>query len=213
MPPAEMPGFFMQSRERGGVGIRRIKKLLKSEEGFLAITILGVAGIIAVIGLVVIVVLWIAAYTKASDIYDTVGAAMDYAVSSVSVMTTTGTGTSEETDHSGIENMDQEQVMGNFVNAFCQITEGSYEGGEFAVPGLPGNIVLKDFYPVYPGDSIPPVPTGPGMPRLEGEEANQPGYVVHVDVPIYAGGLWNIEPARVEMKLYRLLQASPIQGG
>ena len=27
------------------------------------------------------------------------------------------------------------------------------------------------------------------------------------------GGLWNIEPARVEMKLYRLLQASPIQGG
>ncbi len=190
----------------------KIKRFWRDEKGFLSITMLGIGGIIAIISLIVIVVLWIAAYTKASDIYDTVGAAMDFAVTSVSVQGTTGTSNDNESDRFGIDNtLSDYEVLERFINAFCQITEGSYEGGQFAVPGLSGNIVLKDFYPVYPGDPIPPVPTGPGMPRLEGEEANQPGYVVHVDVPIYAGGLWKIEPARVEMKLYRLLQAAPVQ--
>lgn len=179
----------------------------------MSITILGIGGIMAIIGFIVIAVLWIAAYTRASDVYDAVGSAMDYTVSSVSIMTTTGTKTSEETDYSGIDSVNDEQVGNNFVGAFCQITDGSYSGGEFYVPGLPGNVILKDFYSVYPGDPIPPPATGPGMPQLKGEKASQPGYVVYLDVPIYDGGLWKIQPARVEMKVYRLLQASPIQGG
>jgi len=181
--------------ERGWFVISRIRNLLKNEEGFLATTILGIAGIIAIIGLMVIVILWLAAYTKASEIYGTVGAAMDFAVASASTEGTTGTSNNEENDHLGVDNtLSDHDVFNRFITALCQITKGSFEGGEFVVPGLPGNIILKDFYPVYPGDPIPPAPTGPGMPRLEGEEANQPGYVVHVDVPIYAGGLWKILP-------------------
>ncbi len=179
----------------------------------MATTILGIGGIIAIICLIVIVILWIAAYTKATDVYESVGSAMDFAVTSVVFRGTTGTSNANENDCLSTDSIEYYDVLSRFINAFCQITEGSYEGGEFVVPGLPGNIVLKDFYPVYPGDPIPPKPTGPGMPRLQGEQADQPGYVVHVDVPIYAGGLWNIEPARVEMRLYKILQASPLQQG
>lgn len=157
-------------------------------------------------------VLWIAAYTKAADVYESVGSAMDFAVTSVVIEGTTGTSNKDEDDCLSTDSIEYYDVLNRFIEAFCKITEGSYYDGdgEFVVPGLPGNIILKDFYPVYPGDPIPPKPTGPGMPRLQGEEADQPGYVVHVDVPIYAGGLWNIEPARVEMKLYRMLQAAPM---
>ncbi len=203
----------MQRSEKEGVCIKDVKSFLKNEEGFLSITILGIGGIIAIIGLIVIVILWIAAYTKAADVYESIESAMDFAVTSVSIQTTTGHNADTETDYMGVENIEYYNVLERFTDAFCQITEGSYYDGEFVISGLPGNIVLKDFYPVYPGDSIPPKPTGPGMPRLQGEEANQPGYVVHVEVPIYAGGLWNIKPAKVEMKLYRMLQASPLQGG
>lgn len=180
----------------------------------MGITILGVGGIIAILGLIVLIILWISAYTRAADIYGTVGSAMDYAVASASIMNSTGTSNREENDAYGVDRiLHDQEVMRYFIGAFCQITDGSYSGGEFSVPGLPGNILLQDFYLVSPGAPIPPQPTGPGMPQLRGEKASQPGYVVYLDVPIYAGGLWEIQPARVQMKIYRILQSSPIQGG
>lgn len=135
---------------------------------------------------------------------------MDFAVASATLLNTTGTKSAEENDYMGIDDISNEEIFNYFIKGFTQITEGEYIAGEFYVPNLPGNIIVKDFYRVNPGDLIPPPPTRPGLPRLEGEKATQPGYVIYVDVPIYEGGLWNIRPARVEMKLYRMLQTSPI---
>ena len=163
--------------------------------------------------------LWVAAYTKTADVYEQIGAGMDYAVASVSILNPTGTKSAYEDDFIGTEAVDDDKAFSYFIDGFSKITDGAYFGvdyfipdGEFYVPALPDNIIIKDFRRINPGDSIPPPPTQPGLPQLRGGKAAQPGYLIHMDVPIYEGGLWGIGPARVEVKLYRMLQTSPMGG-
>ncbi len=196
------------------IGGDYIKRIIQSEEGFISTAILGTAGIIIIVGFIILMTLWVLAYTKASDVYEQIGSGMDFAVASAVLLNTTGTTDSDESNLEGIDNLSNEKVFSYFIEGLEKITDGTYlagsSWGEFYTPNLPDNIIVKDFYRVNPGDLIPPPATKPGLPRLRGEKAIQPGYVIYVDVPIYEGGLWNIRPARVEMKLYRMLQTSPI---
>lgn len=144
---------------------------------------------------------------------------MDYAIASVSIATTTGTKTAYEDDNAGVEIVSDDTVFSYFIEGFTKITDGSYWGadyfipnGEFYIPNLPDNVIIKDFKKINPGDSIPPPPAKLGLPQLRGGKATQPGYLIYVDVPIYKGGFKNIRPARVEMKLYRMLQTTPAGG-
>lgn len=158
--------------------------------------------------------LWVSTYTKAFDVYEQIGAGMDFAVTSAVLLNTTGTTNPNEDDYQGTDSLSNENVFAYFIEGFEKITDGTYlpgsHWGEFYTPKLPESIIIKDFYRVNTGDAIPPPPTKPGMPRLKGEKATQPGYVIYVDVPVYKGGLFNLKPARIEMKLYRMLQTSPI---
>ncbi len=192
-----------------------IKRFIQNEEGFISTAILGTAGIVIIVGFIILITLWVLAYSKASDVYEQIGAGMDYAVVSATLLNTTGTIDFEESNYEGVDELlNDAEVFSFFIEGFEKITEGVYSTGgywgEFYTPNLPDKIIVKDFYRVNAGDLIPPPATKPGLPRLRGEKASQPGYVIYADVPIYEGGLWDIRPARVEMKLYRMLQTSPI---
>jgi|GEM_PF-5617683 len=188
----------------------KARNFMKSQDGFLGIIVLGIGAIIGVVILIEITVLFITNYTKASIIYDRLGAAMDFAVISASMNLPSGTTDNEELNAIGNAETEDEKAFEYFVYSFNQISNSTYSDNEFTVPGLPGNIKILDFYKVDVGDSIPPPRTPLGEPALDAGTAKQPGYVVSAEVPIWQGGIWNIQPISIDMRQYRALQPSPL---
>jgi hypothetical protein len=182
-----------------------LKSFLKKEDGSLSLLGLGMGAIALIILFFVLLWLFMGVYTKCTRVYGEMDSALEFAVAAAAATNPTAFSGNYEDAPAALSVINDHDVYTDFTQAYCQITKGQNSGNTFNMPKLPGPVKVKSFHKVYPGDDVPPPPILPGLPQIHGEKALQPGYVVHIEAPIW-GGWWTLEPVTVEMRSYKILQ-------
>lgn len=182
-----------------------LKLFLKKEEGSLSLLGLGMGGIAFIVLLFILLWMFMGLYTRCTRIYGDMDSALEFAVSAAAATNPTAFSGNYEDTQAALSIINDHDVYTDFAQAYCQITKGQNSGDLFYIPKLPGPVKVKNFYKVYPGDDVPPPPILPGLPQIHGEKAMQPGYVAHIEVPVW-DGWWSLEPVTIEMRSYKILQ-------
>ncbi|MEG6617493.1 hypothetical protein V6C27_13855 [Peptococcaceae bacterium 1198_IL3148] len=138
---------------------------LKKEDGFIEIPVLGMAIILIFLVIIMVMALVYGIQTKLVTTYDWFGEAMNYAAQASNM--------DGDVSMVALRTAETKQY---FKSAFADMIEGSVSGDSF-IPNnynyYPGNIEIKSFESVVPGDPVP------------GGTANQPGYMAVIEVPVF----------------------------